>query len=116
MTFGSLDKNATFPTCFFLQKNKWHVAAHCLKTFKPGWWDVGAVGGTGGMDGETPVVALIGGSSSANTIPVASITAVLKVPQAGHIRYFSWCDSSGFGRNRFGEMYTPQKTRALENI
>lgn len=38
----------------------------------------------GGTDGETPVVALIGGSSSSNTIPVASVAAVLKIPQAGH--------------------------------
>jgi len=37
----------------------------------------------GGTDGETPVVALIGGSSSSNTIPVASVAAVLKIPQAG---------------------------------
>ena len=34
-----------------------------------------------GTDGETPVVALIGGSSSSNTIPVASVAAVLKIPQ-----------------------------------
>ena len=82
-----LGKNATLPTCFFSQQKMAACRGACLKTLKPGWWDVGAVGGTGGMDGETPVVALIGGSSSANTIPVASITAVLKVPQAGHIRY-----------------------------
>lgn len=35
-----------------------------------------------GMDGETPVVALVGGSASSITMPVASVAGVRKVPQA----------------------------------
>jgi hypothetical protein len=34
------------------------------------------------MDGETPVVALVGGSASSITMPVASVAGVRKVPQA----------------------------------
>eukprot|EP00435_Cladocopium_sp_Y103_P048841 s214_g14.t1 len=37
-----------------------------------------------GMDGETPVVGLIGGSYSSITMPVATLTAVRKVPQISY--------------------------------
>ena len=37
---------------------------------------------TPGMDGETPVVGLVGGGSSSITKPVATVAGVRKVPQA----------------------------------
>ena len=46
-----------------------------------------------GRDGETPVVALVGGSASSITMPVASVAGVRKVPQAW--RWMFCTDAAG---------------------
>lgn len=85
---GSLGKNGYFPDMFcFFSINSIAASSHVWTCQPSGFWDVGwrKVSSVGGTDGETPVVALIGGSSSSNTIPVASVAAVLKIPQAGYM-------------------------------
>ena len=48
--------------------------------------EAGALGSPG-MDGEIPVVALVGGSASSITMPVASVAGVRKVPQAWRLLF-----------------------------